>query len=517
MKRWLFVFAFLTALGGLVATKINSSEKNEVFTYVITETSVPTSLDPLDADNTNNLAVARMIYSTPLEASEENQLASQVLSSFKYDKATKTMEWFVKEGIQFSDGSPITADDIVFAVARMAYERPKFPVIQAIKGVQSWAESKKGVDSYPDGLTVSGNKISIQFAEDVSHPMFRFCLEIFSIIPKRCVDLKTNKLICDKIPSSGHYEIESSENGRYSFVRRKSQPHDGFMAPQRIKFDYMTPEQFSQNKASVLKQGVIVAGNEIQYSAEDLKSIKETSVIKFLPASRFGALMFNHHAAAFKDRKCRLYFANIFREINAKISNQEIEGSIFTKVLPGYESFDALEKANSLSEQDQENCRAHFAKIKIEWGHTNKEQASLFVNVLKKTLEQIGAKESVPRIFETRLELANAYAEGSIGVMGSSSGFWALDPAGDIKMLFTPNMHKLLSPITEDSKLQSLLGQVDESVDAYKNVNRYLFQDAKFNVYNHPRRFFVAHDKDTLTDFPFALTYPSPWQVFKVK
>lgn len=517
MVRRLIVIILLLLIGGLVATKLNSSGKDEVFTYVITETSVPTSLDPLDADNTNNLAVARMIYSTPLEASEENQLASQVLSSFKYDKTTRTMEWTVKDNLQFGDGTPITADDIAFAVARMAYERPKFPVIQAIKGVQPWAAAKKGISSYPDGLKISGNKITIQFEEEVSHPMFRFCLEIFSIIPKKCVNLETNKLSCEKIPSSGHYQIESSENGHYSFTRRESQPHEGFTAPQKIKFDYMTPEQFAQNNASVLQKNVVVAGNEIQYATEDLKNIKVSAVVKFLPASRFGALMFNSHTAAFKDRICRLYFANIFRQENAKVSNQEIEGSIFTKVLPGYETYSELKKMNPLSDSEKLKCRSHFENTRIDWGYTKKEEASLFVSVLRKTFEQIGAKDSSPQIFETRLDLANAYAAGAIGVMGSSSGFWALDPAGDIKMLFTPNMHKLLSPITEDEKLQKLLGQVDESVEAYKTVNHYLFKEAKFNVYNHPRRFFASKDRDTLTDFPFALTYPSPWQVFRVK
>lgn len=34
------------------------------FRYIITETSAPSSLDPLDADNTANLPVARMIYAT---------------------------------------------------------------------------------------------------------------------------------------------------------------------------------------------------------------------------------------------------------------------------------------------------------------------------------------------------------------------------------------------------------------------------------------------------------------------
>lgn len=88
----------------------------------------------------------------------------------------------------------------------------------------------------------------------------------------------------------------------------------------------------------------------------------------------------------------------------------------------------------------------------------------IFQTISLRAISLVMCAEHLPEPTATRWENLSLQTR-------ASSGFWALDPAGDIKMLFTPNMHKLLSPITEDEKLQKLLGQVDESVEAYKAVN----------------------------------------------
>ncbi len=177
------------------------------YRYVLTNVEEPHSFDPLDADHTNNISTARMIYLTPLEVSDNDKLSSHILASFQYDEAANDATWIVKDGLLYSDNSPVTTEDVAFAVARMAYTRPGFPVIKYIKGLQEWIKSENPLQSYPEGIKVDGNKIEIEFNQAMSEPFYRFCLEIFSIIPKRCVDLKTNKIICDKIPTNGQYSI----------------------------------------------------------------------------------------------------------------------------------------------------------------------------------------------------------------------------------------------------------------------------------------------------------------------
>ena len=80
----------------------------------------------------------------------------------------------------------------------MARNRPTFPVIRYIKGIEEWSKSPDAYNLELPGLKKSQNEILIEFSESTSNPLFRFCLELFSIIPEKCIDKVTDKLICEK-------------------------------------------------------------------------------------------------------------------------------------------------------------------------------------------------------------------------------------------------------------------------------------------------------------------------------
>lgn len=489
---------------------------SEPFVYIITETSKATSLDPLEADSTANMPVARMIYATPLEASEDNQLKSQLLESFRYDVEKRLMSWKVKQGLRFDDDSSLTAEDIAFAVARMAYARPKFPVIEQIAGLDAWIKGIEPLKSLPSGITVKDNEISIAFDKPVNHPLFRFCLELFSVIPKKCVDTKTNKISCDPIPASGHYRLASRMNEALIFKKRSTEKIEGVKAPDSIKFEYVASPDLSK-KLSDLPKGAVIAGNESMFSPEDLKKFNEQLTTRFLPASRFSVIQLNQNTAAFKDKKCRQYFVGKFRESYRKITGQNAEHGLFTKILPGYLSAKDLVDAHTFTEKEIKTCKAHFEKTPISWGYTPPEKDALFFIILRDTLKSVTKTPTDPIIVPTRSEASEIYATGKIGIFNAGSGFWALDPSGDMKMLFTPNLHKPLQHIAEDLKLQKMIEDVQTDTKVYAKASRYLYEDAKFNVYAHPRRFFAAKDRALLAELPFAVTSPAPWQVFQVK
>jgi len=517
MRRLALISLLFLGLGGFLITQVRTSKKSNSFVYLITETAGPTSFDPLDADNTNNLPPARMIYATPLEASDESQITSQILSSFTYNLQSRSLNWTLKDDLYFDDGTPITADEVAFAVARMAFSRPNFPVIKDIVGMASWLKSKNALASYPEGIQVERNKIRIIFDKETEHPMFRFCLELFSIIPKKCVDLETGKINCDKIPASGHYRLVNKSEAELIFQKRNDLKIGDSDAPKEIIFRYKSPEVFSKDIKSILADNVVAAGNELQYSVETMKELSTEMSLKHLPASRFAVIQLNQDAEPFKDRNCRLYFANTFRQINHEITGQPIESSVFTKILNAYESHADLDLMSRLTSVEVELCRKRLQTSDLKWGFSENDKESLFFKVLRKTIEQVGMKVNEPTIYKNRADFANAFAAGDIDIFNAGSGFWALDPAGDLKMLFTPKLHKPLNHITKDDHLQKLLGQVNGGKENFKKVSQYLFHEAKFNVYTHPRRFFVAHDRAVMAELPFAITSPAPWQVFRVK
>lgn len=499
----------------------NSSSKGQ-YKYVITETKSPTSLDPLDGDQTQNLSVQRMIYATPVEVDQNGTLKSLVLSEFNYSTENQSMSWTVKNDLKFSDGSELTAQDVAFAVARMAFTRPSFPVIESIEGVDSWSKMPKALESLPSGINVSGNKIEIKFTKAVDHPVFRFCLEIFSIIPKKCVNLETNKIICEKIPVSGHYEITQQDKNQINFKLRSETIH-GQKVPQHIIFEYMLPND-AFGGISKFSGHTVIQGNEITLSLPLLKKMSESLKVSYLPSSRIALNLLNPNVGTFKNKNCRLVYAEAYRKAFKEIATAgfKLESSVFTDVLPGYlVSSDLNGPAyDKLSKSEIDVCLKQLNENPPRWAQQKNDEDLVYYKAAEKTYELLGIKKPEPLVVEDRKQESEAFISGKVAAMGASTGFWALDPAGDIHMLLTPNMHKILQFVTKDEKVQSLVRKLkkgqDNDPEAFKNVNHYIHDEALFNVFAHVRRFYASDSLENIAELPLSITSPAPWQVFRM-
>ena len=456
-----------------------------------------------------------MIYATPLEIDASDTITSLVLEKFSYDKTNKTIHWTVKKGLKYSNGAEMTVEDVAFSVLRMTFTRPKFPVIDSIEGVSDWIKENAPLKTMPKGIKVSGQEITIKLTQDHPHPLFRFCLELFSIIPKKCVDLKTNKVICEKIPESGRYKIESQDKTYIQFKKRID-----VSGPESIVFKYIPAVQLTAELSNINSLSVI-AGNESMYSSEELEKLRKFESFYYLPASRFAVLQISPEVAPFNDKLCRVAFAHQFRQEYEKITkdNSPAESSIFTKIISGYLTRKDLETSvvSKLKKSEIDSCVQKLRKTEVKWGYVENEKNSGFVQAFKQTLKSLELKGE-PQIFKTRKDLAEKFVQGELAIFNSGSGFWANDPVGDLQMLFTPNLHKPLNFITQDENLQKLIKNlVSDQTDKtkYAEVNKYLHDQAMFNVYTHVRRFYFSKDKNKLKQIPQGSAAPTPWQVFE--
>lgn len=523
MKKRILIFVPVLA-GVLVVSNLANKAAFGSYRYVITETSLPTSFDPLDGDQTQNLPVQRMIYGTPVEVDAKGSLQSQVLESFSYSPENRTMTWVMKSGVKFSDGSPITAEDIAFAVSRMAYTRPKFPVIDKIEGIQDWAKTTDALESSPSGIKVTGNKIEIKFSQPVDHPLFRFCLEIFSIIPKSCVDLKSNKIVCEKIPFSGHYALKDQTQSEIYFEMRDASPLAG-VAPHKISFAYKLPDQVFTD--SFKFNGVtVVQGNEIKLSLNQLRSLKNNFQTSYLPSARIGLTLLNPNFAPFNNHTCRILYADAYRKAFEGLATVgfKVESSVFTDVLPGYMKSNEIAGpvTSQITDSEKSKCLELLKANPPQWAIVKEDAGSIYSIVTENTFEVLGIPKPEPKTFDTRKQETEAFVKGEISLLGASTGFWAMDPAGDIQMLLTPNMHKILQFVANDDKVQDLIRslKVDReknNPEAFKKLNQYIHDQGLFNVFAHVRRFYSSDALENIAELPVSITSPAPWQVFRIK
>jgi hypothetical protein len=519
VSKWLIGLSIVVFAGGLAMALHMHSEQEGVFRYIITESERPYSLDPLLADNWDNLPVARMVYATPVEVNKDGSLSSKVLESFSYDPSSMTMVWMARPGLRFSDGSEITPADIAFAVARMAYTRPSFPDIEHIVGLKSWSEMKDGLSSLPPGISISGNQITIKFAKNLEHALFRFCLEIFSIIPKRCVNPSTNKVVCESIPTSGYYSIVKRTNDYIEFKSSGDGRIHDRPAPKNIRFEYMLPNA-AVEAISKFDDNTVVVGTELRFPQEAMAKLRERTTTVFEPDARIALLLITP-TGIFKDKICRRVFAEAYRTEFSIYARGQMrnEASLFTDVLPGYMKTEELAAHLPISESDRHRCINKFKEGAIPWAIAKAENSSsLFDGITRETFRHLSGNDSPSFEMASRNDVREAFADGKVSLLNVTTGFWALDPSSDVQMLLTPNMHKILQFVARDSQVQKLIRDLttsDNKTLAFKALNQYLFDEGLLNVFAHIRRFYSSPNPNLIAELPISITSPAPWQVFK--
>lgn len=482
--------------------------------YVPMHSGQPYSFDPLDADRHENLPAARMLYSTPIEIAENNTLVSQVLSSFTYSPDDREMIWTVKPGAKFSDEASLTARDIALAVARMVRERPEFPVVSEISGLQEWLHSNQGLVELPKGIAVENNKIKIQFHSPITNPFFRFTLELFSIIPQRCLDLPTAKIICDDIPSSGNYVIKSRSEKEIEFkLWRKPDGGHKINAPEILTFRYLPTRDL---KAAGDEALLNLSEFAVKSRKTDLEQMGYH--LKSGPSADFIAMLISPLVKPFDRPECRQIFAAALRETLAEdfSDRQNTQATLFTKIIPGYLPPEQLVPPPASS------CLDYLRHHPFPWARFPQETKYYLDEAIERTVKNLGMKFGEVIILKgnSSTEWPSLFNAGKTALLPFQTGFWAMDPVGDVRMLFTPNLHKDLGLATNDPKLQKLLSELKHSPPGdgtrakMEEINRYTFSHAVFNPIFQFKKLYASKNKAELKEFPLAVQQPYPWQLF---
>lgn len=481
--------------------------------FVVAGGQLPSSIDPLELDGFNEYFPGQMIYLTPLQVSSEGKLESNLLSDFSYNESTNTISFKLGKWT-YSDGSRVTIQDIVLAIKRMALARPTFPVLRYIDGIEQWVKEKYPLLANLPGLKIHGDDLDIKLTEKVYHPLFRFTLTIFSVVPEKCIDLKTSKFICDKPPSSGYYIQENTSNNTITYKKRQDLPTKILdNIPEIIVFDYnkRSIDDFITNP----EYDTVVYGFDLDFTPEQHKAFSTKYHVDRLAHAWFSVIYLNPSIESFQDTECRHWFAEAFRRSFSAQDLGPIESSssIFTKIIPGYKSSDALSTQRRSQDFSEPKCLSSLSKNVLEYYVRGKDSTpTLIQNALNDLSSKYGFRFSNQNPGQNDATQAFYIA---------NSGFWALDPVGDIQMLLTPNMHKSLSAISNDTNVQDLLNKISKSYsieDISKNMqhlNQYLYDSSIFNIFSNQSYIYISsRKKEHVKNAANSVLEPYPWQVF---
>lgn len=506
-KSWLLII--LLSVAGLFFITNNAKVNTLNFNYIITETSSPDSFDPLDADKTQNLTVMRMLYFSPFEVDKNNLLKSSVFEKYFYDAESNTLVLQKKKDLYFDDGSSIETQDILLSILRMAYFRPDFPMIKDIVGVKEWSLAQKGLLTMPAGIEIFDNTIKIAFRKKMQNPMFRLCLELFSIIPRKCIDLTNGKFICDRAPSSGYFRIVTNTDKEIFFERRNLvSPGAENIDVSSITFKF---KKLSDMCDTSISENDVVSVNELDYL--NTKCVFKNSQNHWMAASRFGILRFNTKFDLFKSADHRRYFSELVRDqINLMNLGLKSERSLMSPLLPGYID-------NAAFQVGSKSLKDAFKGKKITLISA---KAPVLSFIYKAIIEAAKSLEMQVEVAEKSKndEIVNEFLENRIAIIAGASGFWAQDPVGDLSMWFTKNLHKTMTFVWNDKELYDLLHEIEEESTALKiplkiqALNRHVYNSSIIAPLVHFRRLYITNSKIQTLNLPQAITSPAPWQIY---
>jgi peptide/nickel transport system substrate-binding protein len=129
----------------------------------------PTSIDPHYHNLTPNNALAREIFDRLVMPDENQQLKPGLAVSWRPVKKT-TWEFKLRKGVKFHDGTPFTADDVVFTFERA----PNVPQSPSSFGTYLKGKKIEKIDDY-----------TVRIITEKPYPLMPNHMSTFSIISKK--------------------------------------------------------------------------------------------------------------------------------------------------------------------------------------------------------------------------------------------------------------------------------------------------------------------------------------------
>ncbi|MBO7519381.1 MAG: hypothetical protein J6T73_01265 [Clostridia bacterium] len=148
--------------------------------------SMPKTLDPQTAESDSELLVARNIYEGLTRRDKDGKIVLAAAKSYNYDSLTYTFT--LRDGLRWSDGEEITAEDFVYGIKRALLPETEAPFarllysIKGAKGVHTGKANAKSLGiSAPDSKTVkiTLTKDDKDFLSTLSMPVSMPCKEEF--------------------------------------------------------------------------------------------------------------------------------------------------------------------------------------------------------------------------------------------------------------------------------------------------------------------------------------------------
>jgi oligopeptide transport system substrate-binding protein len=171
---------------------------------------VPTTLDPAAQGDIGSAAVSAQLFEGLTAIDADLQVRPALAASWDLLDGGRRIVFHLRPGLTFSDGSPITAADVVRSWLRVVNPEAPSPLVSLFGGVEGAIAYARGENRDPDsvGLTANGLDLEVRLVRPASDFPAIVASPTFAIIPA-AVDTNPSALLPEGFVGSGAYVLKA--------------------------------------------------------------------------------------------------------------------------------------------------------------------------------------------------------------------------------------------------------------------------------------------------------------------
>ncbi|MDQ0323424.1 peptide/nickel transport system substrate-binding protein [Pararhizobium capsulatum DSM 1112] len=258
-----------------------------------------------------------------------------------------TYTFHIRKGIKFSDGTPVTADDVKFSLDRFA--DPKLNQVLSVAAV-----------GYKASEVVDPQTIKVQLSTPVAGFLYNISIFPAYIVPKKLVEAQGEKF-WDAPVGTGPFKIKELAHGSYiAFEANRNYWETGKPYLDEVRFNFAADDN---SRILQLKSGGAHMADGVPYSLASSLQSDSALVLQTDSVPLFAGLWLNHQKEILQDNAVRqaMQYALDRNTINAAIYGGF--GTIPNSVLP-HLKFDAAADKVAPYAYDLDKAKELMAKSK---------------------------------------------------------------------------------------------------------------------------------------------------------
>jgi peptide/nickel transport system substrate-binding protein len=268
------------------------------------------TLDPLNPLNGNgdifsyNLIYSGLVRSDP--TGKTNKIVPSLSDHWTISSDGKTYTFHLRPGIKFSNGQPVTAEDVAWTLNR--FGNPKINAIMAAVA-----------GGYGHATVVDSSTVRVQLKKPVAAFLYNISIWPAFILPKNLV-LKERKAFFRHPVGSGPFAVKSFVKGsNITFTRNSDYWESGKPYLDSVRFNFVSD---SNTRILALRAGNAQVMDVVPFSQVKSLQGNKNVVVQTAKVPLFLGLWLNHLRAQFTD-------VNVRKALQYAIDRTLINGQIF--------------------------------------------------------------------------------------------------------------------------------------------------------------------------------------------